>query len=69
MTTSPNDPAFPIESTSDAEDVYFGLTKREEFAARAMQVVVTWDPELEPQQVARVAVKMADALIAELNKS
>ena len=44
-----------------------GLTKRELFAAMAMQGLST-NPRLKTTDIARYAVETADALIAELNK-
>lgn len=44
-----------------------GLTKRELFAAMAMQGYVS-DPNSSPIKAAEFAVKCADALINELNK-
>ena len=62
--TNPNDPTFP-EHEGDCN----GLTKREHFAAMAMQgllacPLVTGNNE----QIAKYARAAADALIAELNK-
>jgi hypothetical protein len=51
-----------------------GLTKREHFAGLAMQgwlarcANTPHSHKLEPEGMARVAVEMADALLAELNK-
>lgn len=45
-----------------------GLTKREYFAARAMQAIVTADPDAKEEAVARDAVSYADALVTELAK-
>lgn len=73
-----NTPAFPV-SARDRENYeagqyvprgIFGLTKREYFAALAMQGLCA-DPTSEaiPQKfIARSAVELADALIAELEK-
>lgn len=44
-----------------------GLTKREYFAGLAMQGIV--DRYLNYEDIAHDAVKMADALLAELNKT
>ena len=55
--------AFPVPIGS--EGVFaIGLTKREYFAAAAMQGLCSWDNNL----TARNAVQMADELIAELAK-
>lgn len=63
-------PAHPVDPTHDG---WYGLTKREYFAALAMQAT---DLELYAntfgnkwaEKVADDAVKMADALIEQLNK-
>ena len=44
-----------------------GLTKREYFAAMAMQVTTTSSYSV--NTIAEIAVKMADALLAELEKT
>lgn len=62
-----NEPAFPIKINN--HDLYFGLTKRELIAAMAMQKMV--DPTNRKEwanQVAKIAVDYADALLAELEK-
>lgn len=63
-----SEPAFP-----DGMGVtYYGLTKREEMAARAMQGMCsfgTWPDRNDCLEIARCAVFMADALISELNAS
>ena len=45
-----------------------GLTKREHFAAMAMQGFCALDGASTPEQTAYVAVRYADALLAELEK-
>lgn len=62
------DRAFP-HSWSDGNTVYhqFGVTKREYFAAMAMQGLAT-KPVYGAVYIATEAVRYADALIAELNK-
>lgn len=62
--------------TDPNDDVNVSLTKREYFAAKAMQGLIGSDrvsPEHSPawpdSVVAARAVAMADALIAELNKT
>lgn len=78
--TNPNEPAFPSESEADnslaSALAYRGLTKREYFAALAMQGIFASyaNPEINTQlinlsQHARQSIQMADALILELNKS
>jgi hypothetical protein len=62
-----DDAAFPRGKTSDAK----GLTKREYFAVRAMQSFLStfkYEAGADKPQIAKAAVQMADALIAELAK-
>lgn len=78
--TDPNEKAFAEIETYPKTDIYSrvygkvfsrgGLTKREYFAAMAMQGMLP-HPELliVDEGVAKDAVMMADALIAELNKT
>ena len=82
-----NEPAMPSSVCCNEQGIYKGsdapssvggngLTKREYFAARAMQGMassaywsenfVDYEPDL--KKVMEIAVKAADALIAELNK-
>lgn len=61
--TKPNDPAFPTETHA----ILDGLTKREYFAGLAMQGLCA-DTNYDGD-VAASSVKLADALIAELNKN
>jgi hypothetical protein len=79
MKTQANDPAFSRpafhhEHTGTLHDAQDGLTKREYFAAMAMQAIVS---NLNSHRlfgvdnmfdIAKGAVNMADALIEELNK-
>jgi hypothetical protein len=61
--------AFPHIEQRDGYNVYHpGLTKREYFAAMAMQAIITGIDELNPAVVSQQAVAEADALIAELAK-
>jgi len=63
--TNGNDTAFP----SNCEDDTDGLTKREYFAAMAMQGFLSdGSQDLAPEQCARAGVRHADALIAALNE-
>lgn len=65
MKTDGKDAAF----ASDGEYDTYGLTKREHFAAMAMQGVLSSLEAVEKaEKIALAAVLMADALIAELNK-
>lgn len=66
--TAATETAYPVTSKNEYNEV--GLTKREQFAAMAMQgycaVEAGWNQP--PEEVARCSVVMADALIAELSK-
>ena len=70
---NPNDAAF-ARPTSHTENYgtyspEYGLTKREYFAAKAMQGLLTVIHHTDrPYNVAKEAVMTADALIEELNK-
>lgn len=70
MKTEPNDLAYPFVETGDmrGESVNLGLTKREYFAAMAMQAFIGADPDSAYVTIADEAVKYADALIERLNK-
>ena len=73
---SPSDPAFPSDQLhqEDAPQVFVqhpGLTKRELFAAMAMQGFAACQGAFEEwsnEKHAACSVNVADALIAELNK-
>lgn len=56
-----NAPAFPDEKNS-------GLTKREYFAAMAMQGYLASYGRANAEHVAKIAVECADALLTELEK-
>ena len=62
------------EYCGTVEAKYTGLTKREHFAGLAMQgwlarcANTPHSHKLEPEGMARVAVEMADALLAQLDK-
>lgn len=70
--TNANDCAYPADSKTQTDG---GLTKREYFAALAMQGYLslladsTIEHPMEPQHLAQKAVQYADALIAELNST
>jgi len=65
--TNGNDCAYPADSNTQTEG---GLTKREHFAAMAMQGIVSHCYKDHPdQRIAESAVMMADALIEVLNKT
>ena len=65
-------PAFPIvdlDLTHPEAAKYMGLTKREIFAAMAMQGIISSVPDsLLPADVAEWSKEFADTLIAELEK-
>lgn len=58
--------ARPADSLDDGSA---GLTKREYFAAMAMQGLAANPDPISTSGIARIAVSLADALIAELNKA
>lgn len=74
-----NEEVYPCPSvyTIDGrmEDGNSGITIRQHFAALAMQGIVSnscedWSkPDIDPFYIARAAIKYADALITELNKT
>lgn len=68
MQTRKNDAAFPLwEQDEDGIVVQgSGLTKREIFAAMALQGILA-NPEFMATMAAKVAVKKADELIKALN--
>jgi hypothetical protein len=73
--TNPNDPAFSQGLKNfdavDSVSYHAGLSKREYFAAMAMQgLSAAMQPlkQIECDLVSEYCVQMADALIAELNK-
>ena len=62
-----NTPAYPQNvNFKDCEIDFYGLTKREYFAGLAMQGMAMSDLKFE--DIAHDSVKMADALIKELDK-
>lgn len=75
-----NEPAFPCEvyhredgsidgvQTGSKQGIAIGLTKRELFAAMAMQGYLA-TKGLSPEVAARGSVRYADALLAELEKA
>ena len=64
--TNPNDSATGFAWSQEQQGTS-GLTKREYFAAMAMQgLILRW--EFSCERCAELAVKSADYLIAELNK-
>ena len=67
--TNPNEPINPIESVHRTEITY-GLTKREYFAAMAMQGYITNGPSSisTTKLIAHASIEYADALIEALGK-
>jgi hypothetical protein len=78
-TLNGNELAFPFacQGPTTGPEFYYGMTKREYFAAKAMQGLLgdyyaryAKDPDVQsgggPAAIARAAVVHADALIAEL---
>lgn len=64
-------PAFPfVEPHPNGCQTYGGLTKREQFAAMAMQGFLSRRPSelVTPENTARWSLAFADALLAELAK-
>lgn len=73
MKTNPNDPAHPTPEMFDEVQVgvIYGLTKLEEFSARAMQGILANDRSANSMTFADIAgasVKQAKELIYQLNK-
>ena len=71
--TNGNLPAMPVELSGFgqfAPEVHTGLTKREMFAMAAMQGLIASDATgtLHEPRCAELAVKQADALLAELER-
>ena len=66
MKTNPVATAYPFKPYDNTEPD-FGLTKREYFAALAMQGLAT-DKDLPLTNACEIAVRIADCLITELNK-
>lgn len=66
MKTEPNESMHPI--TDNVLTCDKGLTKREYFAAMAMQGICANTSRYEPDRLANYAVRIADYLIEELNK-
>jgi hypothetical protein len=64
--TDPKDCAYPADIKTHTHG---GLTKREYFAAMALQGLAAGAHLFPPEILSRNAVKMADALIKELNKT
>ena len=72
MQTRPHDAASAIQSADvlGSHEPEFGLTKREYFAAEAMQgLLATITPSHSLSLLAKTSVEVADALIKALNES
>jgi len=71
MKTNPNDPASPCKTFRDVAEYNTGFSKRESMALRfASEYIASgYNAGIPFDQVARVAVKAADALIAALNET
>jgi len=69
--TAPNEPSFPeVQELPQFNKHTYGLTKREYFAAMAMQGLLACPNNVNmAQDIAKGAVIMADQLIIELNKT
>ena len=64
MNTKPNDCAYPGDYKTQTDS---GLTKREYFAAMAMQGILASGSKQSVEQDAELALESADALINQLN--
>jgi hypothetical protein len=66
METKPNESAFPVPQV-----LHLGLTKREYFAAMALQGIIANKDglDIKIERIVESAVDTADALIEELNKT
>ncbi|NJO73319.1 MAG: hypothetical protein HC833_05840 [Leptolyngbyaceae cyanobacterium RM1_406_9] len=71
--TDSHDPAFPLfcQHIEPSSVAFYGLTKREYFAAMAMQGLIAADTDFEKTalEVSRWAVSQADSLIERLNET
>lgn len=61
-----NEPAFPVVSP---ERIDGGITKREYFAAMAMQGMLSYIGSLHYESISERAFTIADAMLAESEKS
>jgi hypothetical protein len=62
----------PAHSSQDSDNYYHGLTKREYFAVLALQGICVEkyvQRDNDREKIAQWSVKMADALLAELEKT
>lgn len=65
--TDRNAYAFPMLD-NNGNYVQYGVTIREQFAAMAMQGIISNGAEMRDENIAGAAVALADALIQALNK-
>jgi len=71
MKTEPNQSAFGYGFTTANGESHVnesGLSKREYFAAKAMEAFCNAEPNASSESMARWSVEAADSLIKELNK-
>lgn len=70
MKTHENEPIHPMTKQEHDNIFFWGLTKREYFAAMALQGIIASCPESYPDRepTAIRALEYADALIKQLNK-
>lgn len=61
-------PINPIPDLNNHPSDWYGLTKREYFAAMAMQGIIAGNKYCSVDPISRHSVILADALIEELNK-
>jgi hypothetical protein len=66
MKTDQNEPIYPEKDWANVPT--FGLTKREYFVAMAMQGLCALPIQLSINEITEFSVRVADALIVELNK-
>jgi hypothetical protein len=66
MKTNPNDLAYPAMAQNY---LHIGLTKREYFAAMALQGMLSYDRTRHLDDISRWSVEAADALINALNET
>jgi hypothetical protein len=65
-----NDPAMPASADDVERGSYIGLTKREHFAAMAMQgLLATGNGSNRPANTSSIALTHADALLKALEQS
>lgn len=70
MKDQKNEPAFPLEQDYAEHTYHAGLTKREYFAAKAMQAYASsksYDT-YSYETIAQYSVKLADRVLEELDK-